>query len=50
MTRLPPSVYAAGEVSGFGGGMHGYRVLEGSFLGGCPFSGGVAGRAARAVA
>ncbi|MGI8668121.1 MAG: FAD-binding protein, partial [Jatrophihabitans sp.] len=43
-------VYAAGEVSGFGGGgMHGYRSLEGSFLGGCLFSGRVAGRAAAAA-
>jgi predicted oxidoreductase len=41
-----PGLYAAGEVSGFGGGgMHGYRALEGSFLGGCLFSGRVAGRA-----
>jgi predicted oxidoreductase len=43
-------VYAAGEVSGFGGGgMHGYRSLEGTFLGGCIFSGRVAGRAAAAA-
>jgi hypothetical protein len=42
-----PGVYAAGETSGFGGGgMHGYRALEGTFLGGCLFSGRVAGRAA----
>lgn len=42
-----PGLYAAGEVSGFGGGgMHGYNALEGSFLGGCLFSGRVAGRAA----
>ena len=41
-----PGLYAAGEVSGFGGGgMHGYRSLEGTFLGGCVFSGRVAGRA-----
>lgn len=40
-------LYAAGEAAGFGGGgMHGYRALEGSFLGGCVFSGLVAGRAA----
>ncbi|HET9758353.1 MAG TPA: FAD-binding dehydrogenase [Nocardioidaceae bacterium] len=46
-----PGVYAAGEVSGFGGGgMHGYNSLEGTFLGGCLFSGREAGRAAaRAV-
>lgn len=42
-----PGLYAAGEVAGFGGGgMHGYRSLEGTFLGGCIFSGRVAGRAA----
>jgi predicted oxidoreductase len=42
-----PGLYAAGEVAGFGGGgMHGYRSLEGSFLGGCIFSGRTAGRAA----
>ena len=41
------NVYAAGEVAGFGGGgMHGYRALEGTFLGGCIFSGRTAGRAA----
>ncbi len=40
-------LYAAGEVAGFGGGgMHGYRALEGTFLGGCLFSGRVAGRVA----
>lgn len=39
-------LYAAGEVSGFGGGgVHGYRSLEGTFLGGCLFTGRVAGRA-----
>ena len=39
-------LYAAGEVAGFGGGgMHGYRALEGTFLGGCIFSGRTAGRA-----
>lgn len=37
-------LYAAGEVSGFGGGgVHGYRSLEGTFLGGCLFSGKIAG-------
>jgi predicted oxidoreductase len=40
-----PGLYAAGEVAGFGGGMHGYRSLEGTFLGGCLFSGRIAGRA-----
>jgi uncharacterized protein len=45
-----PGVYAAGEVAGFGGGgMHGYRSLEGTFLGGCIFSGRAAGRAAAAA-
>ena len=43
-------VYAAGEVAGFGGGgVHGYRALEGTFLGGCIFSGRTAGRAAAAA-
>jgi predicted oxidoreductase len=42
-----PGLYAAGEIAGFGGGgMHGYRALEGSFLGGCLFSGRIAGRSA----
>ncbi|MFN4253206.1 FAD-binding dehydrogenase [Deinococcus sp.] len=42
-----PGLYAAGEVAGFGGGgLHGYRALEGTFLGGCLFSGRIAGRAA----
>jgi len=42
-----PGLYAAGEVSGFGGGgMHGYNSLEGTFLGGCMFSGRTAGRSA----
>jgi hypothetical protein len=41
-----PGLYAAGEIAGFGGGgMHGYRALEGTFLGGCLFSGRAAGRA-----
>ncbi|WP_443209270.1 FAD-binding protein, partial [Rhodococcus rhodochrous] len=40
-------LFAAGEVAGFGGGgVHGYRSLEGTFLGGCIFSGRAAGRAA----
>ncbi|MBB1259841.1 FAD-binding dehydrogenase [Streptomyces alkaliterrae] len=45
-------LYAAGEVAGFGGGgMHGYNALEGTFLGGCVFSGRAAGRAlARSLA
>jgi uncharacterized protein len=43
-------LYGAGEVAGFGGGgMHGYRALEGTFLGGCLFSGRIAGRAAAAA-
>ena len=42
-----PGLYAAGEASGFGGGgVHGYRALEGTFLGGCLFSGRQAARAA----
>jgi uncharacterized protein len=41
-----PGLYAAGEVAGFGGGgVHGYNALEGTFLGGCLFSGRIAGRA-----
>jgi uncharacterized protein len=41
-----PGLFAAGEVAGFGGGgVHGYRALEGTFLGGCLFSGRAAGRA-----
>ncbi|MEU2945289.1 FAD-binding dehydrogenase [Nocardiopsis alba] len=45
-----PGVYAAGEVAGFGGGgVHGYRSLEGTFLGGCIFSGRTAGRAVAAA-
>ncbi len=40
-------LYAAGEVAGFGGGgVHGYRSLEGTFVGGCIFSGRAAGRGA----
>ncbi len=45
-----PGLYAAGEVAGFGGGgMHGYNSLEGTFLGGCLFSGRTAGRAVAAA-
>ena len=45
-----PGLYAAGEAAGFGGGgMHGYRSLEGTFLGGCLFSGRTAGRSAAAA-
>ncbi|TYP84910.1 FAD-binding dehydrogenase [Blastococcus xanthinilyticus] len=45
-----PGLYAAGEVAGFGGGgVHGYRSLEGTFLGGCLFSGRTAGRALAAA-
>lgn len=41
-----PGLFAAGEVAGFGGGgIHGYRSLEGTFLGNCLFTGRVAGRA-----
>lgn len=41
-----PGLYGAGEAAGFGGGgLHGYRALEGTFVGGCLFSGRVAGRA-----
>jgi predicted oxidoreductase len=45
--RPVPGLHAAGEVAGFGGGgVHGYAALEGTFLGGCIFSGRAAGRAA----
>ena len=45
--KLVPGLYAVGEAAGFGGGgLHGYRALEGTFLGGCIFSGRAAGRAA----
>jgi predicted oxidoreductase len=45
-----PGLYAAGEVAGFGGGgVHGYNALEGTFLGGCLFSGRAAGRHAAAA-
>ncbi|NIK10987.1 FAD-binding dehydrogenase [Alkalibacillus almallahensis] len=38
-------LYAAGEASGFGGGgIHGYRALEGTFLGGCLFTGRIVGK------
>ena len=41
-----PGLYAVGEAAGFGGGgVHGYNALEGTFLGGCLFSGRLAGRA-----
>jgi predicted oxidoreductase len=44
--EVVPGLYAVGEAAGFGGGgMHGYRALEGTFLGGCIFSGRQAGRA-----
>jgi uncharacterized protein len=50
--KIIGGLYAAGEAAGFGGGgVHGYRSLEGTFLGGCLFSGRSAGRAAaKAVA
>jgi uncharacterized protein len=45
-----PGLYAVGEVAGFGGGgVHGYNALEGTFLGGCLFTGRTAGRAAAAT-
>ncbi|MER8753821.1 FAD-binding dehydrogenase [Mesorhizobium sp. M1050] len=43
-------LYAVGEAAGFGGGgVHGYAALEGTFLGGCIFSGRSAGRSAAAA-
>lgn len=45
-----PGLYAAGEAAGFGGGgAHGYRALEGTFLGGCLLTGRTAGRAVAAA-
>jgi predicted oxidoreductase len=45
-----PGLYAAGEAAGFGGGgYHGYNALEGTFLGGCIFSGRAAGRAVASI-
>ena len=45
-----PGLYAAGEVAGFGGGgVHGYRSLEGTFLGGCLFTGRETGRAVATI-
>jgi predicted oxidoreductase len=45
-----PGVYAVGEAAGFGGGgVHGYRSLEGTFLGGCLFTGRTAGRSLAAT-
>lgn len=42
-----PGLFAAGEAAGFGGGgIHGYRALEGTFLGGCLFTGRSAGQSA----
>jgi predicted oxidoreductase len=49
--QIMKGLYAAGEAAGFGGGgVHGYRSLEGTFLGGCLFSGRNAGRAAAKAA
>ncbi|MGG5173633.1 FAD-binding dehydrogenase [Pseudarthrobacter sp. J1763] len=48
--KVISGLYAAGEVSGFGGGgSHGYNALEGTFLGGCMLTGRTAGRAAAAA-
>ncbi len=41
-----PGLYAVGEAAGFGGGgVHGKRSLEGTFLGGCVFTGRLAAAA-----
>lgn len=38
--QIIEGLFAAGEAAGFGGGgVHGYRALEGTFLGGCIFTG-----------
>ena len=43
--ELIPNLFAVGEAAGFGGGgMHGYNALEGTFLGGCIFTGKTAGQ------
>ncbi len=43
--KIVPGLYAAGEAAGFGGGgYHGYNALEGTFLGGCIFTGRIAGK------
>jgi predicted oxidoreductase len=45
-----PGLWAVGEASGFGGGgVHGHRALEGTFLGGCLFTGRTSGRALAAA-
>ena len=45
-----PGLYAVGEAAGFGGGgVHGKRSLEGTFLGGCVFSGRLAAKAITGV-
>jgi hypothetical protein len=45
-----PGLYAAGEAAGFGGGgAHGYNALEGTFLGGCIFTGLTVGRSLAAA-
>src|SRR6202158_3112363 len=49
--QIMPGLYAAGEAAGFGGGgMHGYRSLEGTLLGGCLVFGRNSGRAAAKAA
>lgn len=41
-----PGLYAVGEAAGFGGGgVHGLRALEGTFLGGCILSGRIVAKA-----
>ena len=45
-TAMAPYSAACGSAGFGGGGMHGYNALEGTFLGGCLFSGRTAGRAA----
>ena len=45
-TAYIPGLFAIGESAGFGGGgMHGLRSLEGTFLGGCVLNGRLAARA-----
>ena len=49
--QVLPGLWAVGEAAGFGGGgVHGHRALEGTFLGGCLFTGRTTGRALAAIA
>ncbi|WP_028047739.1 FAD-binding dehydrogenase [Cellulomonas sp. URHE0023] len=48
--QVLPGLWAVGEAAGFGGGgVHGHRALEGTFLGGCLYTGRTTGRALAAT-